>query len=1114
MGIRGLLVLIISLLFLPVIAAADAPNVTLVSPSDNNISVLNNVTFICNVTDDENVYRVSLYNDVNETFGLYNIKRIMELEKDSNTLLLCRFDGSYVCEDGEQGTNTSTDFVSSKFMQGVRVNDSDNLTYLSSNNMEYDQGTIEFWLNPGFDPSSPSGTMNLYTNRKYDSGIDIYVDISGTLYFGFNDDSEYTRTASKDISSWNQGEWHHVAFVWEYLIGSGEMSLDLFTDGSNTSVTHGGDFYSYVGSFGSNMYIGSDVTSGNQANSTFDEFRISDKVRSLSEINASYLKGGDHKSEKVNWTLTGIDDGVYIWNCLAYDNGSSSSWNGTNRTLYVDTSPPNATSVTFSPNSTGDLDPEITINFTANVTDLINVSSVILQWKETGEWINDTMDYSNSTELYENASLTFDQTGGVYYYRIWSNDTVGHSGSSSTYNVTAEWDYTWTRSPSDFGIAYGFVGCSNCDVGTLTINNTGDDTLSFFMTDDWPLSINYNVSNPFSLGPKNVSYINVTSEFSNEDSENDVTITITASHGSETPSPVSQTVTATLNSYSGGPYFDSDDVTVTNPISVYQGMSYNLSAKLKNIGNESATGVWINWSLPAGWTNTSGNLTLYVGDLNGTAEGGNMAWNNITVYLSPGSATAGVAKVYVNATSSENLTTNSSVSIYVICNDNDGVCGAGCSYVTDDDCSAPSGGGNGGGVATKVITGEAKEYEIVLDIPSRLDINRGEKKIIKIGVKNTVEDTKLNNVYLSLSGYPQTFVSFSPTHLTGIEHGETMYFYVEIKAPIYAAYKKYDLELSVKSEFLDGGETKEAEKTGKILLVTHKFVENETIEYFERAWEALKEMNSSGLDTRQISEMVEDIENAMEEGNYEKVKKLSEEVIGMKNLAFKLNGQIQEMEKNIENLKKQDLTLSETEKMLFLAKSAFQRGEYERSEERMRSALFMYAIEMGSLSLFIFIYNYWWLIGIAIAVSGTGILMGRRKLVIGSLRRTLDSLVGEEGKIKELVADVQRQYFERKMGFERYSEIMGGYENGMVEIRKRRGSILSKLTKMIKLEESMSILKGEEGRVKGLIAETQKKYFHLGKMGKGYYDKMMEGLKSELFEIQKQMEGLESGKNV
>ena len=52
------------------------PNVTLISPSDNNISTTGNITFVCNVTDDEGLSNVTLYTNINGTWQANRTKAV------------------------------------------------------------------------------------------------------------------------------------------------------------------------------------------------------------------------------------------------------------------------------------------------------------------------------------------------------------------------------------------------------------------------------------------------------------------------------------------------------------------------------------------------------------------------------------------------------------------------------------------------------------------------------------------------------------------------------------------------------------------------------------------------------------------------------------------------------------------------------------------------------------------------------------------------------------------------------------------------------------------------------------------------------------------------------
>jgi hypothetical protein len=1103
-GLRACLpVLLMLMASMQAASASEAPNVTL-SPYNGGVSASSNVTFACNVTDDGSVFNISFYNNVNGTLSLYETVRIMELENDTDTVLLCRFDDTYECEGGEAGENDSPDFASSRFIRGVSINDSDTLAYPAPGNIETGQGTVEFWFNPDFDPYSPPDDMWLYSTGDYGRDeINIYIDYSGILRFDFHDDSGQPVSAYRNVSSWNAGEWHHMAGIWDVYnyVGSGKI-IDLFLDGSNDSVLYSGEYYSY-GEFGDTMYLGSYASGTYQADSVFDEFRVSDVPRSPSEINTSYMKGaGNHSKESAEWVLT-LPDGIYEWNCLAYDNESQGSWNYVNNTLYVDTSPPVINSVSFYPNSTDDVDPESTVNVTANVTDLVNVSYVILQWKETGSWKNDSMEYNVSTGMYEEASITFEQTGGTYYYRVWSNDTLGHSDHSVTYNVTAEWDYMWSRSPSDLGTAYAIVGCPNCYVGTIVINNTGDDVLSIQMTDNWPLGIYYNVSNPFLIDPKNVTHINVTAEFSTEKSEYPVVINITALHGSETPSPLYQTVSVILNSYSGGPYFDNDNMALYYPTSVYQSMSYNLSALLKNIGNETAAGVWINWTLPAGWTNTSGNASQYVGNLNGTADGGNTAWSNITVYIDPGTAGAGVRNVYVNASSSDNLTANVSFVSYVVCSSGDGVCGAGCSYMGDSNCPSPDAGGTSPAPAP-VITAKPA---MAMESTSRIDLSRGESGTIAVRVSNTAIGTQIRDVTLGISGYPQVHMKVTPSQIDTLGYG-TMPFSVRITVPEYMPYGEY--VLSIRAQGTYGNKT--IQESIRTTLFVHSATENQTISNLERVQEKLEEMKGLNLDTDYLSTLAEQARNAIMEWDYDSAGMLIDDVLRKADMALRASGLMGELEGCMMKAEKYGMGIPETRKMYSLALAAFHRGDYERAEERAESALLTYSVETyGLVDSVGFMYDNWMILLIMIIVLAAFSWKSHKMLAIRSISGRLRKIETEEKEIFSMIADYQKRYWQdRSVSLGDYEGSISDYGKRLTELMKTRSELTVRRIRMT-AKDVLHGLEKELGAVRSMIDDLQHRYFVAGDVSKSRYLMTLNGLNAEMSNIQKSVEMMKSG---
>ncbi|MBN2331153.1 MAG: hypothetical protein JXC85_05040 [Candidatus Aenigmarchaeota archaeon] len=1094
MVIRHLLILGLLLAFLPTAAASGYPNVTLVSPANGNATTLDNITFICNASDDENVNRISFYHDMNGTFGLYDTKRIMELDKDSNTTLLCRFDDSYICEGGEEGTNTSTELVASKFFKGVMINDSDTLIYQTSNNILYNQGTIEFWLKIGLDSS-----YNIARLFSAGSELQIYAD-DGDLCFKFHDGSINEITAYSDISTWSEGEWHHLAGIWDVynLVGSGKI-IDLFLDGSNDSVLYSGDFYSY-GTFGDYMYVGSDEYGNDQANSTFDEFRISDIPRTPAEINASYMKGaGNHSKESVNWTITNIPDGTYTWNCLVWDNESLKSWNSENYTFSIDTTPPTFNEVNLSPSSADDIDPGVTINVTANITDFGNVSAAIFQYKYDVEWMNVTMD-SISDDSW-NASFTTISSERVYYYKIWSNDTFGHSNTSQTFSVNVSWDYSWNRNPSLID-AYGLVN-SISDVGIITVNNTGDDTLIITLTDDWRplLNVYYNTTEQFAIAGKSVIDINVTAEYASLDSAKNMTITMSAepSAPEKTASPTSLNTIATMNSYSGGPY---PHVNIAMcPVSVTQSTTgVNLSATVKNIGNETAEDVWFNWTLPYGWANTSGNVNVYIGNV--TSKSTNTS--DLVVKVSS-SAPSGISAVCVNASGKGNLSSSDCEFVQVSCSNSDGVCGAGCTYLTDGNCEAPS---NGGGETTYIGIGAViiEEPKLEISLPERIDLIKGESGNLSIEVTNPVERTNLTGITVQITGYPATLVEMMPSAISNISFNQTRIFRLTIGVPPYIEEKDYFVSVTVLATGTYSGGTKYLEKSGKMIFAVHGVVESATIEAIENAERSLERMREYNFTYIRLLDMLDDAKRAYAGLNFDLARELAQRVVELEETAFRIFSLIGQFEKDTEEAEQYGMDIEEAKRMRELAISAFQRGDYERAEDRITAAVTAFKLETKMLlPLKKMIMEYWpHMLSSIILLSILG-FFAKRRLQIRTVEKKLKKLRDAKQSVIELVKSGEDEYFNKgKISKLDYTINRENYEKRLAELGAEELKLITKAALARGRGREDSLLR-EKAIIEKRLKDAQLEYFVLGKKCKGDFKRTIKELQSELAEIEKNL---------
>ncbi len=1084
---RLLLVVVFCVFLLSVTYASQVPIPGLIAPEDSNLTTVNNVTFMCNVTDDEHVYRISLYHNINGIFSLNSTRNIMELGTDTNTTFLCHFNNTYTCVDGETGTNSSTSFVSGKFLTGLLVNETDTLSYPTSGNVLGSKGSIEFWFRVGKNTSDTSWLFS--TGPAASNDLQIYIS-SDALTFDLHDSSAYTATAYRSVS-WNQGEWHHVVAVWDVNNppAEGGQRADLYLDGTNENVTQDDYYTASMGSLGTTMYIGTKHDGTSNSNATFDEFRISSEVRTKAQINESYFKGANnHSFETANFTVTNIPDGNYLWNCLGTDNESQVNFSTSNFTVGIDTTSPSINQIILSPNSTGDLDPDMIVNVTANITDTSTIDTVIFQWKETGNWNNDSMGYDAGTGFYVNATLTIDVTGGVYFYRIWANDSLGRSGYSTTQNLTAGFDYTWTVSPSDMGVVSGYVS-TGTNVVNLTVNNTGDDTLGFTFSDDWPFNVTYNSSvDPTYYVPASTAItVLVNATFETQTNERNVTFTVTASHGTETPTPVTNTTVGALNSFIGGAYLTTAITVIPTVVNQSQ-TGININATIKNIGNETAHNVTVNWTFPTGWTNTSGyiewNLTNITSQVTNRSD--------LVMSLSS-SAPSGLSSICINATS-WNTSSLSCDTVQVSCSSTDGECGSGCTYNNDADCPGPTvtGGGGGGGGAPSALV---KNPVLSISAPLRIDTFRGMKAVFDVTVGNTQSGTTANDVKLSITGHPQTLIKITPSKVDKIKTNlET--FNVVLTIPEYMQYGSYNLTVKASATSVD--------TVARIILFVQDVEKNETIEIFSRAQQSVEEMIDSGYNSEAVSILLDQAEEALDNEDFDSAKDISEKIIATRDSAFNVYSTLEDIEKSMQEADAYGIDYPETRKFYTMAVMAADRGDFEKAEERLNNALLTQSSEINTR---LFIIKYWpQLLAGAIILIVLAVFV-HRIILLKSKDFRIKYLEREERIIMNLIKSLQVRRFEKRdMGKREYDDGVDEYRKRLAEIKREKSRLSAKKIRILSIKGVERDLVKQREHITKLIREIQKKRFDYDLVSKNTYEETVRELKDELAEIDKKLE--------
>jgi len=1115
-----------------VTSTVTAINVTLEGPADSKLFLnSNDVNFNCSATTDFGITNVSLYHDINGSFVLNQTERFGG-ELDPNELpgnvLLMHFNNESSIGENDSFVNDSSGNGNTGDVSGATFNatggwfngafefDGNDLINISdSDSLDLTTvGTIELWFKLNqtstWNPILVKGignddTFNPYAIwMEYSSGI-------RRLRFHVGDGFEGLKRYGH-ITGFDLGRWYHFAVTWN------SSHVVLYLDGTLQTIEATG-----ITPFSNNDPIrigfGERSSTSYYFNGTVDELAIYNRTLSAAEIQ-NHL-GAYPASANASWNLTGIVDNNYRWNCLAYDNATNSNFSISNYTFEVDFVPPLFGIVKTAPDDTDDLDPGVVVNITANVSDINNISTVILQYKSPSatQFTNVTM--SNGTEDLSNTTFNASFTASVngnWTYRIFANTTNNQANTSSETNVSVEFDYTWNATRS-FGVVTGNL-LETKNIGNITINNTGDFDLNFDLSDNSPNGVTYNITEPFQLAPGGRVTISAETTFSGSVRDDYIAITIDATTPQANPS--SLTANATLVTTSGGAYLF--NTLVSFPTAVNQSDSINLSGNVRNIGNETALDTNLSWVLlGSGWINDSGNLTQQIGSL---AEDSTEI-NNVTINVSS-SVSVGSYTIYLNSTCSNNVTgcsDSESFSITVSCSNTDAVCGEGCTYLTDTDCTqevvtvtsgSGGGGSSAGGSSIEILVKPEK-----INISQTVELVRGETDNFTINVTNTFENSVLENLTLRVTGFPLQYLITTPDLITNLGYLQTKTFTVTVASPVYKGYEEHVLNATVtgqliKSFTLDDNAT--ATSTNPytlknfISLIIHEISKEEADVSLEESTKNLEEMQEAGFPVKKSVKLLEEAKEKLDIGRYKLAKDLSEQIAKIRRDAFSANALIKDVESKIEEAENNGLLIIETKKLLNLAVAAFEREDFEVAIQRAEDAQLSAIIETkGKINVVKFLQQYWQALLIAFAVVVISGYILRKKIEVITITRRLEDLEKEVVSINQLMEEVQTKTFKDKtMSTTEYHKLMYQYENRLSEIGQLQTKLRSKKVGLVRITDEINRLKRENEALIESSKNIQDAYYNKGTLSKKKYERLASEYKLRRIEIEKAIAMLEA----
>jgi len=177
------------------------------------------------------------------------------------------FNGSFEGAHDEEGYQTGLTFVEGHSGKAVLFNRDHTLYYQAEDNINLEQGAIEFWLKPLWDGNDQGDYVFFEIGDSWFNRFRITKDGANNFRFMvWSSKVEYDAACSVD--HWSADEWHHVRATWV------ADSISLYLDGEHCDTQ---SFVVLPDSLSPHLFIGSSAKGDLQAQSVIDDFIISPK---------------------------------------------------------------------------------------------------------------------------------------------------------------------------------------------------------------------------------------------------------------------------------------------------------------------------------------------------------------------------------------------------------------------------------------------------------------------------------------------------------------------------------------------------------------------------------------------------------------------------------------------------------------------------------------------------------------------------------------------------------------------------------------------------------------------------------------------------------------------
>jgi hypothetical protein len=516
--------------------------------------------------------------------------------------------------------------------------------------------------------------------------------------------------------------------------------------------------------------------------------------------------------------------------------------------------------------------------------------------------------------------------------------------------------------------------------------------------------------------------------------------------------------------------------------------------------------------LPSDLINISGKINLSYGNISDNS----LHYSNANIsFVALASATSGMKNITLNALGynlSGSLIRDAanrtllieSTSINFLCyNVSDGVYVSACGML-DGDYVEPSAvstsGGGGGGIS--YVPMQIEEIKS----SASFEFVRGGNQAFNFEIKNE-HKLPMQNVSIKVSGLNSEYLSIEPSHIESIEPWDVANISVKISAPSYFSQGIYSLMFDIEGFLVTNNTRTTFKEKKKATLYILEMSRNDSAGLLNASMKIIEEMKAKRINTKEAGQLLANSKDAYENLDFLSVKKYYESLIALKENSFESLQIINELYSKINESEKAGIEVSETKKMLFLAETAFERGDFALALERLKEAKLTYALEVkGEFNIFKTIENH---PGETAAAFFAVFIVSLSSTLIIRLRlykRKLRMLHEEEKLLLELMKVVQRECFEKnRMSMEEYREAMRQYEMKLSETIEDKIRIETKIANILKIKGKKKALIEEKNRLSELIKQTQDKYLNKAQLDTRVYERMIRSYSTRLTEIEEQL---------